>query len=104
MHYRQWSIGGGQLTVIDQVKGVSVHAEARFHFHPSVELKAEHESDHGRIKLPDGHEVSWHIVHGRARLENSTWHPRFGEDEPNFCLVVQLVNGASTVHFSWMHS
>ena len=104
MHYRQWSIGGGQLTVIDQVKGVSVHAEARFHFHPSVELKAEHEPDHGRIKLPDGHEVSWHIVHGRARLEKSTWHPRFGEDEHNFCLVVQLVNGASTVHFSWMHS
>lgn len=104
MHYRRWSMGDGRLTVIDQLKGVSLHAEARFHFHPLVALKAAHGPDRGGIKLPDGHEVSWHIAHGRARLENSTWHRRFGEDQPNFCLAVQLIDGTSTVHFSWAHT
>lgn len=101
MHYRQWSMGHGRLTVTDQMKGAAIHAEARFHFHPSVEIKAIHNSDHGWIEMPSGQEVFWRIAHGRARFENSTWHPRFGEEEPNFCLVVQLIDGASTVHFSW---
>ena len=104
MHYRRWSMGDGRLTVTDQLEGKSLCAEARFHFHPSVKLKAVHGLVDGGIKLPDGQEVSWHIAHGRARLENSTWHPRFGELEPNFCLVVQLLNGSSTVHFSWMRN
>ena len=102
MHYRRWSMGCGRLTVTDQLEGKSLQAEARFHFHPSVELKVLHGSADGGVKLPDGQEVLWHIAHGRARLENSTWHPRFGEIEPNFCLVVQLLHGSSTVHFSWM--
>lgn len=103
-HHRQWYMDGERLTVTDQLKGVSIHAEARFHFHPLLEPKVEYGADHGRITLPEGSDVSWHIARGRARLEKTTWHPRFGDNQPNFCLVVQLIDGTSTVHFSWVHT
>ena len=43
--------------------------------------------------LPGGRAVRWQVTEGEARLERSTWHPRFGESLANQCLVIQLKKG-----------
>lgn len=104
IHHRSWHMNAEQLTVKDTVDGPHHSAEARFHFHPSVQIQTQHSPNTGRVCLPDGSLVEWHVEKGRAKLEPSTWHPRFGITTPNTCLVVKLVEGASTVRFTWANS
>jgi hypothetical protein len=87
--------------VTDRVEGPHKSAEARFHFHPALQLQTGSGKAEGSATLPDGAVVTWQLAQGQARLEASTWHPRFGHVEPNVCLAVQLVNGRSTLHFRW---
>jgi len=104
-HHRTWRMDGEGLTVIDRVKGSHRTAEARFHFHPTIQLEtAQANAESGIIKLSDGSALTWQLEQGQARLEKSSWHPQFGENLPNLCLVVQLVNGTSSLLFSWRPS
>ena len=80
------------LTVTDTVSSDRFSAEARFHFHPDVLLQANSAAG-GVAVLPGGREVRWRVTEGEARLERSTWHPRFGESLANQCLVIQLKKG-----------
>ena len=89
------------LTVTDWVEGRHQNAEARFHFHPAVTLKAGPGQAEGAATLPDGSVMTWLIEKGQARLEASTWHPRFGHYESNVCLAVKLVEGKSMLRFNW---
>jgi uncharacterized heparinase superfamily protein len=100
-HHRTWLMDANGLTVTDQVNGRHQSAEARFHFHPAVQVQTGPGQAEGTVTLPDGTVMSWQLEHGQARLEVSTWHPRFGHVEPNVCLAVQLVDGRSTLHFRW---
>ncbi|MGV3468687.1 heparinase II/III family protein [Limnobacter sp.] len=105
VHHRIWRMDESGLTVTDYVEGPHRIAEARFHFHPAIQLKARQpDVTNGTATLPDGTELTWLIEEGQARLERSSWHPRFGEVESNFCLVVKLVNGRSGLRFSWLPS
>lgn len=100
-HHRSWLMDAHGLTVIDRVDGPHQSAEARFHFHPAVEVHAGPSRTEGTVALPDGTVMTWQLDHGQARLEASTWHPRFGQVEPNVCLVVKLGDGSSTLNFRW---
>lgn len=101
IHHRSWRLTADGMSVSDRVEGRHHCAEARFHFHPSVSVPGGADPDKGTATLPDGTTLSWRLEHGQARLEASTWHPRFGHTEPNVCLVASLVAGRSTVHFQW---
>jgi uncharacterized heparinase superfamily protein len=101
IHHRTWRFDLQGLTVTDRVEGPHKSAEARFHFHPALQLQTGPGKAEGSATLPDGAVVTWQLAQGQARLEASTWHPRFGHVEPNVCLAVQLVNGRSTLHFRW---
>lgn len=101
VHHRTWRMDVDGLTVTDRVEGAHQSAEARFHFHPAVQVETGPGQAEGTAKLPDGTVMTWQLEHGQARLEASTWHPRFGHVEPNLCLAVQLIDGRSTLHFRW---
>ena len=92
VHERCWQMDADGLTVTDTVSGDRFSAEARFHFHPDVLLQANSAAG-GVAVLPGGREVRWRVTEGEARLERSTWHPRFGESLANQCLVIQLKKG-----------
>lgn len=105
LHHRTWRMNDKGLTVTDRIEGLHRTAEARFHFHPATQLKAtQANAESGTVTLPDGKVLTWQLEQGQARLEISTWHPRFGEVLPNVCLVVQLVKGTSSLHFSCIPS
>lgn len=101
IHHRTWRMDARGLTVTDRVEGPHQSAEARFHFHPAVQVRTGPSETEGRVMLPDGTVMTWKVDQGQARLDAGTWHPRFGHAEPNVCLAVQLVDGRSTLHFRW---
>ena len=100
-HHRTWRMNEHGLTVIDRVEGRYLNAEARFHFHPAVFVQIGLDQVGGTVTLPDGNVMSWCLDCGKARLEASTWHPRFGQATSNVCLVVKLSDGISALKFSW---
>jgi uncharacterized heparinase superfamily protein len=105
LHQRIWRMDDEGLTVTDRVEGSHQIAEARFHFHPAVQLETTQSSaESGTATLPDSTVLTWQLEQGQARLEVSSWHPRFGEVLPNICLVVQLVNSTSSLRFAWATS
>lgn len=101
IHHRTWRMTSNSLIVSDRVKASNHSAEARFHFHPAVQVQISKNSDEGTAALPDGTVIGWRVNHGQARLETSTWHPRFGHVEPNVCLALQLARGHSSISFNW---
>jgi hypothetical protein len=104
VHRRTWWMNEGGLTINDLVEGPHGDAEARFHFHPEVQVQIKPNKTTGTALLPNGAVVTWRIGHGEGRLEPSTWHPRFGAALSTSCLTVRLKQGTSTVRFCWTNS
>lgn len=104
VHHRTWRMNDEGLIVNDRVEGQHQTAEARFHFHPGLQVQMDANAASGSATLPDGTTLTWHLDLGQARLEPSSWHPRFGESWPNVCLIVGLVSGASSLRFCWASS
>lgn len=101
IHHRKWEMGEGYLTVEDHVSVASAPAQARFHFHPEVKFEAGGDANKSYAVLPDGRRIEWQIDTGLARLEQSSWHPRFGVSLPNTCLAVDLAQGRSRILWTW---
>lgn len=101
IHHRFWRLDAHGLSVTDRVEGPHQSAEARFHFHPDVQVQIGPGQAEGSVTLPDGTVMTWHLDSGQARLDAGTWHPRFGHVERNVCLAVKLDEGVSTSHFRW---
>lgn len=101
LHRRCWRMDDGSLSVSDHVGHFDLPAEARFHVHPEVRLVPESDPSVGEGLTPNGKRVSWHVCRGKARIEQSTWHPRFGEAHSSQCLVIALHQGSSEIIFSW---
>lgn len=101
IHHRIWYVDAHGLRVTDQVEGPCQSAEARFHFHPAMQVKVASCQTEGSATMPDGTVITWKLDRGRARLESCNWHPRFGQSEPNVCMVVELVGNSSALHFRW---
>lgn len=99
-HHRRWRLTESGLEVKDTLQGSCDHAEARFHFHPSV-IVTMRDRCSGTFEVANGRCLHWTVTNGSARLEDSNWHPRFGESLPNRCLVVRLEQGLATVIFEW---
>jgi len=101
IHNRIWRLDSHCLTVTDKVEGPHQIAEARFYFHPSLKVQMVDGQAKGLATLPGGSVMTWTLDKGQASLVPSTWHPRFGHNEKNVCLVVKLDAGNSTVRFNW---
>jgi uncharacterized heparinase superfamily protein len=99
-HQRRWRLTEAGLEVNDALQGYCDIAEARFHFHPTVIVTMQDECG-GTIEVANGRCLHWTVINGSARIEDSTWHPRFGVALPNCCLVVRLEKGRVTTIFEW---
>lgn len=102
VHLRRWALGEGSLTVTDLVNGAHEWAEARYHLHPKVKIDPASTGGQGSGLLPNGQAFSWQIDEGEGRIEASTWHPRFGVAENNFCIVLRLNQGRGLMRFGWI--
>ena len=100
VHHREWGFQEGQLVVRDRLEGRFTRAEARFHCHPGVSVRLEN-SQYGELTLPDGRRLALATEGGEARVESTSWHPRFGESHPSQCLVVAFTAPACSTAFRW---
>ena len=84
----------------DHVIGRDHGSVAYFHFHPDIQPEALATAKLGRARLRDGRIFTWQVFQGEARLEPTTWHPRFGESVPTTRLAVALHGGRSAITFN----
>ena len=103
-HSRNWRMDEKSFLIEDYLDDTTKCAEARFHFHPRVQVCHKSDKNSGTIQLPGGSNIEWTLIEGEGRLEESTWHPRFGVSIPNICLVVKLIKGVSKINFRYSTS
>jgi uncharacterized heparinase superfamily protein len=102
VHRREWRFGAHGLCVRDRIEGRFRCAVGRFHFHPELEVISSSDScKAGKIILPGGRQMTWHIESGRGGLIEKTWHPEFGVSLPNKCLEVHFEGPETQIEFSW---
>jgi uncharacterized heparinase superfamily protein len=101
LHNRTWHMDKTGLIVIDQIFGAYRRAEARFHFHPDLQVQIQSDEKQGTILLPNGKKIIWQLEVGKAELESTSWHPRFGSSIYNKCLKIILFEGKSKLHLNW---
>ncbi|MBL4782701.1 MAG: alginate lyase family protein [Porticoccaceae bacterium] len=81
-HTREWQIQPGSLLIKDSLLGACDKAVAYLHIHPDVAV-TENRAGAYTLTLTDGRSCEMRFKHGRASLEDSTWHPEFGLSQPN---------------------
>ena len=102
VHRREWRFRPGGLRIHDTIAGRFREAVGRLHFHPEIEATPVDPScGSGRLTLPGGREMNWHIAKGRGRLCATTWHPEFGRSLPNQCLEIHFTDRETVVDLSW---
>lgn len=99
-HRRKWLLNEGSLVIEDEVTGVFVRAEIRFHLHPEIAVL---DTSVGKVslRLHDGKMVEVVIKGANLFVEQTTWHPYFGVATPNSCLVAVLNGPRSTTVINW---
>ena len=100
VHHREWRCRPSQLVIQDRLSGRFRSAVARYHLHPAVQVEPAG-PDGGRLRLPGGQDVTYRVARGAARIEDSTWHPRFGESIPNRCLAIEFAGDSCAVEISY---
>ena len=72
-------------------------ATAYYHLHPDITIMIESPTTLW-LTLPSGKKV--HVSADSAiKIEDTTWHPRFGESIPNKRLCIQIKNNATKISF-----
>ena len=102
VHERLWRLSESELLVEDRVSGAFTTAEARFHLHPKVQVTIKGDGSHGEFTLPSSQKIAWWAGFGCARLEPSTYHPRFGVSQVNMCLVLRLQEDKAQLRLTWL--
>jgi uncharacterized heparinase superfamily protein len=101
VHRRQWLFTPGQLRIQDRIEGGFQSAQARYHFHPDVQVV-----DIGMAgycaHLPDGRALRLSVPVGDARLERSQYAPAFGVVQPTQCLCIDVRNGDAALNIEWI--
>lgn len=101
MHRRKWLFEKTSLVIEDSVSGHFGHAEARFHLDSRVVLETQDGGLTGRFRLHNDRWLAWCVELGDLVIEESSYHPRFGVNEPSHCLVLKLRDGGSRIKFDW---
>lgn len=101
LHRRSWTLADEALTITDEISGYFRNAEARLHLHPDVE--ASMMGDCISLNVAGGCTAMVFLDGGTARIEPSTWHPRFGASIANQCIVARLDRPTLRTHIVWKH-
>lgn len=95
-HRRNWRLAGNALRVTDTIEGEFTAAVARFFLHPQVRVAPD-----GGLLLANGHSVRWRASGGTAQVLASTWHPKFGTAQANYCIEVRFFGRELVTSFIW---
>ena len=101
VHHRTWALADSELNISDVVTGNIELGEARYHFHPEVNISIDEGAHKGEGVLPDGQRFGWEAVCGGIKIEPATWHPVFGKSIENQCLVLKLDQGQCQLKIMW---
>ncbi len=100
-HERRWQLDATALVVEDRLKPPAREgAVARFHLAPGLTLEREDERT-WRVNDGGSMAVCVSVIVGHALLESTQHAQRFGTLTEAVTLAVQLVDGQSTVRWSW---
>jgi uncharacterized heparinase superfamily protein len=99
-HKRIWTLRPHSLEVSDEVRPGAHPAEARFYLHPDVRAEQTGPGE-GHLVFSNDKRAIWRTKGGQVRIDASTWHPEFGINTPNACLVVPLHDGSSEFELIW---
>lgn len=98
-HRRELQLDNQSLAVYDQISRLAP-AEARYHLHPGVKADL-FDTTEGMLTLPNGQTVEFVCEIGKARLEQTTWHPEFGKTIENLCLVIDFDGQNACLNLNW---
>lgn len=104
-HSRRWTLTETGLRIHDRLDP-STPGEARFHLPTGVSAEfstansAAGAEPTGLLLLPSGRRLRWRTHGATARVETSTWHPRFGQSLPCLCLSLDFT-GETTFELDW---
>lgn len=100
-HSRRWTLTETGLRVHDRLDHATP-GEARFHLPPGVsaEISTADTDPTGLLQLPSGQCLRWRAHGAIARIDATTWHPRFGESQPCTCLALTFT-GDMTFELDW---
>lgn len=101
VHNREWELAKNELTISDDVTGSMEQSEARYHFHPEITISIDSSGKSGGGVLPEGQVFCWETVCSDIKIEQTTWHPKFGESIKNQCLVLKLDQGQCQLKITW---
>ena len=95
-HQRMWKLSRGSLTVTDQIKGELSGAIARLYLHPSVKVL-----ENNMLTLANGQHLRYSTKGAIVTIVDSVWHPEFGKNVSNTCLVLTLNGSESVFELQW---
>lgn len=100
-HSRRWTLTENSLRIHDRLDPATP-GEARFHLPPGVsaEMSMADVEPTGLLHLPSGRRLRWRAHDATARIDATTWHPRFGESQPCTCLAMTFT-GDMTFELDW---
>lgn len=89
-HTRKWKLIDGDLFIRDGLTGTYNHAEAHYHFHPSVRVEGISNTGQVILYLPNGAKFMISAEGADIKLLKTTWHPEFGLSVANKKLVLNF--------------
>ena len=95
-HQRMWRLSRGSLTVTDRIKGELSGAIARLYLHPSVKVLKNN-----ILTLANGQQLRYSTNGAIVTIVDSVWHPEFGKNVSNTCLVLTLSGSESVFELQW---
>lgn len=98
-HCRSLRLTQDSLTISDRLSQ-RAPAEARYHLHPSAQVELFGDAA-GCIVLANGQKVTFSVIDGIIRIEQTTWHPEFGISQKNSCLVINLDSQNACLSVQW---
>jgi uncharacterized heparinase superfamily protein len=101
VHRRSWQIKENSLNVRDTVRGGKHAAQARFIFHPEIQVAAV-DSNIWHLTLAQGERLRISVQEGWGRIEPAMFAPEFGKQLHTHSLVIQLAAGVADVTFFWV--
>ena len=95
-HQRTWKLTSNSLTITDRITGKLNVATARLYLHPSVKV-----SGNGLFTLPNGQQLRYSTQGANVTIVDSVWHPEFGKNVGNTCLVFTFTGSESVFELQW---
>jgi hypothetical protein len=101
VHERSLRLHASGLELIDRVRGPFGRARSSLHLAPAVGAALEAGGSRGRLEIAGGARVALEIRGGIARLETTSYHPRFGTSLQNQVLRIELDGPECAIRLHW---